>query len=163
MSKDLGNGIYAEAIMVHRAEIKAKFVNRYSAILVGGLMMLLPGCASANESGATIDNVLAGYQSAGAVEFSRQRGEALWAKQSVGAEPFSSRSCTSCHGADLKKPGQHVQTKKTIAPMSAAANSQRYQTEADIEKWFLRNCKWTFGRECSAQEKGDFLTYLRMQ
>ncbi|MEA3244387.1 MAG: DUF1924 domain-containing protein, partial [Pseudomonadota bacterium] len=29
-----------------------------------------------------------------------------------------------------------------------------------IEKWFKRNCKWTLGRECTAQEKADFLAYI---
>jgi len=34
---------------------------------------------------------------------------------------------------------------------------------AKTEKWFLRNCKWTMGRTCTAQEKGDFLAYFQSQ
>ncbi|TBR21868.1 MAG: DUF1924 domain-containing protein, partial [Candidatus Nitrosotenuis sp.] len=29
-----------------------------------------------------------------------------------------------------------------------------------VEKWFKRNCKETLERECTPQEKGDFLAYL---
>jgi len=29
-----------------------------------------------------------------------------------------------------------------------------------VAKWFRRNCKTVLGRECTAQEKGDILTYL---
>jgi hypothetical protein len=32
-----------------------------------------------------------------------------------------------------------------------------------IEKWLRRNCNWTLGRECSAREKGDLLSFLRSQ
>jgi hypothetical protein len=34
---------------------------------------------------------------------------------------------------------------------------------ASIEKWFLRNCRGTWGRECSAQEKGDLLLFINQQ
>ncbi|MFK5970948.1 MAG: DUF1924 domain-containing protein [Candidatus Marithrix sp.] len=30
-----------------------------------------------------------------------------------------------------------------------------------IRKWFKRNCKWTLGRECNAQEKGDILKFIQ--
>lgn len=45
--------------------------------------------------------------------------------------------------------------------MSPAVNPKRLSDPKKIEKWFLRNCKWTLGRECTPQEKGDYLTYLR--
>lgn len=44
--------------------------------------------------------------------------------------------------------------------MKPAVNPERLVDAKKIEKWFLRNCKWTFGRECTAQEKGDFLTFI---
>jgi len=47
--------------------------------------------------------------------------------------------------------------------MSARVNAERYTDEKKIEKWFKRNCKDTWGRECTAQEKGDFLTFLLAQ
>jgi len=50
-----------------------------------------------------------------------------------------------------------------IDPMALSVNPERYTDPDKIEKWFLRNCKWTLGRECTAQEKGDVLTYLGSQ
>lgn len=149
--------------MVSLTELKEKFGVCISALIIGGGVMLHPVYVVAKEVQPTIDNALADYQREGAVAFSYQRGEELWTTQVTGPEPFSSRSCVSCHGTGLKASGQHVQTKKVIAPMSPAANTLRYQNRADIDKWFLRNCKWTFGRVCSAQERGDLLTYLRAQ
>ena len=37
------------------------------------------------------------------------------------------------------------------------------ELQKKIEKWFKRNCKEAWGRECTAQEKADFLTYLITQ
>jgi hypothetical protein len=47
-----------------------------------------------------------------------------------------------------------------IKPMAPSVNPGRYQDGKKIEKWFLRNCKWTFGRECTVQEKTDTLSWL---
>ncbi|MCK5721690.1 MAG: DUF1924 domain-containing protein, partial [Gammaproteobacteria bacterium] len=32
-----------------------------------------------------------------------------------------------------------------------------------IKKWFKRNCKWTTGKECSAQVKADILAFIKQQ
>jgi hypothetical protein len=37
--------------------------------------------------------------------------------------------------------------------------SQRFWC-AKVEKWFRRNCQDVLQRECSAQEKGDFIAWL---
>jgi len=47
--------------------------------------------------------------------------------------------------------------------MAVSVNPERYRNEKKIRKWLLRNCKWTFARECSAQEKSDILTWLIQQ
>jgi hypothetical protein len=97
------------------------------------------------------------YRQHGVVQSDPQRGEKLW---------FSSennRSCTSCHGNDPGSNGKHIKTGKLIHPMALSVNPVRYQTGKKIEKWFLRNCKWTFGRECNAQEKADILAWLASQ
>ena len=70
-------------------------------------------------------------------------------------KPEGERSCTTCHGTDQAKPGRHQRTGKVIESMAPSVNPQRLTDVAKIEKWFVRNCKWTLGRECSAQEKGD--------
>ncbi|MCP3687248.1 MAG: DUF1924 domain-containing protein [Gammaproteobacteria bacterium] len=73
------------------------------------------------------------------------------------------RSCTTCHGDHPAQTGKHVKTGKVIKPMAASVSSDRYQDSKKVEKWFLRNCKWTFGRQCSDQEKADILSWLSAQ
>ncbi|MDH5784500.1 MAG: DUF1924 domain-containing protein [Chromatiales bacterium] len=107
----------------------------------------------------TVDERLAAYQAEGAGEFSAERGREMWFKSysTEGQE----RSCTSCHTDNAGKSGKHAKTGKPIEPMAPSVNPERLTDAKKIEKWFKRNCKWTVGRECTAQEKGDFLTYLR--
>lgn len=97
-----------------------------------------------------------GQQSAG-VLFDAQAGQANWYREQEG------RSCTSCHGEDLSVSGRHQKTGKVIEPMARSINPQRLTDVKHIRKWLLRNCKWTYGRKCSAQEKGDFLLWLSTQ
>ncbi len=104
------------------------------------------------------DQLLKQYQQVSATEASAAAGKRAWSKQ-VSAKG-KMRACTTCHGDDLGKSGKHQRTKKVIKAMSVSVNSERYTDEKKIKKWFKRNCKWTWGRECTAQEKADFLTYL---
>jgi mono/diheme cytochrome c family protein len=97
---------------------------------------------------------LQALQAGGAGPFSAAAGEALWLQDNNG------RSCASCHGRDPSQPGKHQKTGKPIEPMTVHANPERFTDAAKTEKWFLRNCRWTLGRECSAQEKGDVITWL---
>lgn len=109
---------------------------------------------------ATVEERLADYQRQGAKNFSAQAGAALWNKEFTAARGGAPRSCASCHGRNLSEPGKHAETGKAIDPMRPATNPKRLTDARHIEKWFLRNCKWTFGRECTAQEKGDFLMFI---
>ncbi len=84
-------------------------------------------------------------------------GQRLW--NSVA----NKRSCTTCHGDSPAQMGKHVKTGKVIKPMALSVNSDRYRDRKKVEKWFLRNCKWTFGRQCSDQEKSDILSWLSNQ
>jgi hypothetical protein len=47
--------------------------------------------------------------------------------------------------------------------MAPSVNAERLTEAKKMDKWFLRNCKWTLGRACTAQEKGDVLMWLRDQ
>ena len=78
-------------------------------------------------------------------------------------ETGKDRSCQSCHGKDLKASGEHIKTGKVIDPLAPSINKERLTDIKFINKWFKRNCKWTLGRECTPQEKGDFLEYLKTQ
>jgi cytochrome c553 len=105
------------------------------------------------------DTLMAQYKSDGAATFDAERGKKAWTKEVKNAEGETG-SCTTCHGNDLSKQGKHEKTKKVIEPMAHSVNADRYTDEKKIEKWFKRNCKEAWGRECTSQEKGDFLKYL---
>jgi hypothetical protein len=86
--------------------------------------------------------------------FAAEAGRRRWFQDHEG------RSCTTCHSESLDGPGWHEKTGKLIEPMAPSVNPERLTNRRKIDKWFLRNCKWTLGRECTAQEKGDFLIWL---
>ena len=44
--------------------------------------------------------------------------------------------------------------------MAPAANPERFSETKKVEKWFKRNCNDVLDRECTAQEKGDVMSYL---
>lgn len=125
------------------------------------LPFILLGIAPITAMAATgvVNELLAGYQSQGADSFSAERGKAMWNEPH--ATPKGNVSCASCHGTDLTRSGKHLRTGKLIEPMAPSVNAERLSDPAKIEKWFLRNCKATLGRECTAQEKGDFLSYIQ--
>lgn len=109
----------------------------------------------------TVDDQLAIYKAEGAAEFSAERGKDMWFREFASPEGGKPRSCTTCHTNNARVNGKHAKTGKPIKPMARSINPERLTDVKKIEKWFLRNCKWTLGRECSVQEKGDFLSYLR--
>ncbi len=69
-------------------------------------------------------------------------------------------SCASCHTDNPAAAGKHVVTGKVIQPMSPNANPERFSDAAKVNKWFKRNCNDVLKRECTAEEKGNLLTYL---
>ncbi|HKJ50162.1 MAG TPA: DUF1924 domain-containing protein [Gammaproteobacteria bacterium] len=97
------------------------------------------------------------YRQQGIGQFDAERGRQLWYAS------VNERGCTNCHDEKPAKVGQHVKTGKPIEPMAPSVNPARYQNARKIEKWFLRNCKWTLGRECNLQEKADILSWLASQ
>ena len=101
------------------------------------------------------------YRTDGAGPFSADAGRALWHKKFSRSGTDAPRSCATCHTDDLSAWGEHVRTGKEIKPMAPSANPERLTETRKVRKWFLRNCKWTLGRECSAQEKGDVLEFLK--
>lgn len=118
--------------------------------------------ASAAFATPASDALLAKYKSEGAGKADVEKGKKDWAKE-MKNEEGDMMSCATCHGKDFSKSGEHRKTKKTIEPMSVRVNAERYTDEKKIEKWFKRNCKDAWGRECTAQEKTDFLVFLLAQ
>lgn len=93
--------------------------------------------------------------------FSAERGEHLFRTHFSTGKP-DTPSCTTCHTTDARKVGQ-TRAGKDIEPMAASANPKRYSDQAKTEKWFGRNCNNVLGRNCSATEKGDFITFMLSQ
>jgi uncharacterized membrane protein len=90
--------------------------------------------------------------------FSAERGAAFWSASHVGGK-VDTPSCTSCHSKDPTADGS-TRAGKTIAPMAVSKTPDRFTDAAKVAKWFARNCNSVLGRECSAVEKGDVITYL---
>ena len=122
-------------------------------------VILCPQIGQAQNAARELQKI---YATQGAVGFSAERGGAKWGLE-VQSKSGDKRSCSTCHGADLAQAGQHIKTKKNLEPMAFSVNKERYIKTKKIQKWFKRNCKWTWGRECTVQEKGDFLEYLLAQ
>jgi hypothetical protein len=112
-------------------------------------------------SAATGDDLLATYQGQGAGPFSAAAGARAWTAKHQPEGSGEQRSCVTCHGTDLTKSGKHATTGKPIEPLAVSANSERLTDPAKVEKWFGRNCRWTLGRDCTPQEKGDFVRYIQ--
>jgi hypothetical protein len=122
------------------------------------VILLLAQSASASFA---VDALLDVYRYAGAGPFSAEAGQRMWTESHNHNNASSERSCSSCHTSNLGDDGKHIKTQKLIKPMTPDTNIKRLTDTKKIEKWFMRNCKWTLGRECSAQEKGDFLLYIQ--
>jgi len=86
------------------------------------------------------------------------RGEALYRGEHPGKNG-AMQSCASCHTSNPKQAGQ-TRVGKRIEPLAPVANPGRFTDAAKVEKWFRRNCTDVLARECSAQEKGDFIAWL---
>ncbi|MBT3043714.1 MAG: DUF1924 domain-containing protein [Candidatus Thiodiazotropha sp. (ex Codakia orbicularis)] len=109
----------------------------------------------------TLDNMFKLFQANGAGPFSAEQGRDAWARAVIDKKSGKARSCSDCHGDDPSKAGKHIKTGKRIEPMAPSAIPERLSDPKKINKWFKRNCKWTWGRICTPQEKGDLLLYLQ--
>jgi len=87
--------------------------------------------------------------------FSAARGETFYRTKQGG-----DWSCSTCHTDNPAAQGKHAKTDKPIKPIAPSANGERFTDMKKVEKWFRRNCNDVLDRLCTAQEKGDFLTYL---
>jgi photosystem II stability/assembly factor-like uncharacterized protein len=96
-------------------------------------------------------------------DFTAQAGTAAVATR--GQEFFTKThgrdwSCSSCHGAIPTQIGKHASTSKPIGPLAPAFNAERFTDKAKTDKWFRRNCNDVVGRECTASEKADVMSWL---
>ncbi len=115
------------------------------------------------ENKSAVQNLLNTYQVDSSSKFDAQMGSELWRKEFISEKTGDNRSCTTCHTSNLSAKGIHAKTKKSIEPLAPSVNKERLVEIKTIKKWLKRNCKWTIGRECTAQEKGHLLTYIQSQ
>ena len=116
-------------------------------------------CSSARAD--VVADLLKQYEKQGASAFAAAKAESMWTQAFADAKSGEKRRCSTCHHEDLRRSGKHAVTGKVIDPLAPSANPKRLTDPEHIEKWFSRNCKWTLGRECTPQEKGDFLVMIR--
>lgn len=135
--------------------------------LLSGLALLTATAATAQEAEGRRAEILKGYQEAAQKEnasftgFDRERGRQFYS-MTHGDPNREVPSCQTCHGPDPKVNGQ-TRAGKSIEPMAVSAAPQRFVDSEKVEKWFGRNCSSVLKRDCTAQEKGDFITYLMSQ
>ena len=130
-------------------------------IALASLLFINSAAVLANS--AAVDALLESYRAAGATSTDAARGEQLWKQKNIDRSSGDKRACASCHSSQLTNTGKHVRTGKPIEPLAPSVNSKSLTDRANIEKWFKRNCKWTLGRECDAQEKADLLRFISQQ
>jgi len=133
------------------------------ALLLASVMTVVSATGVAADPAR--DAILGAYARQAASErggfegFSAARGERLYLGPHTGGNP-QTPACATCHGPDPRAPGRHVKTGRPIEPMAVSANPRRFTDAADVEKRFARDCPNVLGRPCSAEEKGDFITFL---
>lgn len=91
--------------------------------------------------------------------FEAERGKKIFSEE----QPHKDNkniSCTTCHTKDIKKQGKNARTGKLIEPLAPSVNKKRLTSSKDVEKWIRRNFKDVYGREGTATEKGDVLTFI---
>ena len=93
--------------------------------------------------------------------FSADRGEKLFRTEFGPGKP-ATPSCTSCHTESPRNAGE-TRAGKTIDPIAVSVNPSRFTDPVKVAKWFRRNCKSVIGRECTALEKGDYITFMMTQ
>ena len=136
-------------------------MNKFAVLLAATGLSL---CASVAHADANRDAILADLMAqaqtadAAFTAFSADRGKAFFLATQTGGKPETT-SCTACHTKDPKAKGQS-RGGKDIAPMAVSKTPDRFTDADKVAKWFLRNCTSVLGRDCSAAEKGDFITYM---
>jgi len=125
------------------------------------VIAVLSGAATGAHAAGDVASMLIGQYATQAKQenavfpgFSAQQGKAFFLGR------HGNESCTGCHTDNLKASGKHAKTGKVIEPLAPVANPIRLSDPAKVEKWFKRNCNDVLQRACTAQEKGDVMTWL---
>ena len=158
--KSMMTGYKARTIKDHSFMKGESTMKRSLPVLIIGFSVLL---SPALLRAGVVDDLIVQYQEKSGEIPSAKSGEILWGKKLPDPKSSQVRGCTTCHGDDLRKIGKHKRTGKKIEAMSPSVNAKRFTKAKFIEKWFKRNCKWTWGRACTPAEKGNILMFLKNQ
>lgn len=90
--------------------------------------------------------------------FSAKAGQAFFLAHPGTGRP-QTPSCSTCHTNSPRNEGR-TRAGKLLAPMAVSHSPNRFTSLAKVEKWFRRNCHTVYGRQCTAQEKGNFITFM---
>lgn len=104
------------------------------------------------------EDILASF---GAGPANPANGKAMFEANYGTGKPDTPR-CTTCHGSTPQSVGE-TRTGKPIDPLAVSRTPDRYTDPEKVAKWFLRNCQGVIGRECTPQEKVDFISYMMTQ
>lgn len=142
-------------------------MKRQAILMAAAAILALPLNASAadgNQRAAILSDYAAQAQASdsGFTGFSAARGEALFRAPSGAGDPRTP-SCTSCHTSDPRQPGRNAKTGRPIDAAAVSVNPMRYTEAAKVEKHFSRDCKSVLGRDCTALERGDYITFMAGQ
>ena len=149
-----------------KISIRTKARAATGAMIAGVALALVPALAASADPAR--DAILQGYAAEAAktlpdfAGFSAERGRSLYFGPHQGGQT-ETNACAVCHTANPAGPGQHYKTGRSIDPMAVSANPARFTDPKEVEKRFARDCKNVLGRPCTAQEKGDFITFLSGQ
>lgn len=131
------------------------FLHRSAAGAMLAAMAVASAALAAPAQAASPAQMLSGYTAQAGAPADPARGQRFFTDRH-GRE----WSCASCHGAVPTRTGKHASTGKPIDALAPAFNPERFTDAAKTEKWFRRNCNDVVGRECTASEKADLLSWL---
>lgn len=124
-----------------------------AALCAAALGLMSLGSAQA----ATPAEILAGYTAQAKSTPSPERGQQFFTRKFKGN---LYESCADCHTATPAGRGKDLTSEKLMSALAPAANSRRFIDPVRVEHFFRLNCRDVVGRDCSAQEKADVLSWL---
>lgn len=129
----------------------------FSPLARCALALLVAAGLAPVAGAATPAELLAGYVKQAGAPGSPERGQRLFTTKFDGDFNWS---CATCHMADPSKAGTHAVSGKPVKPLAPAFNPERFTNLTHVEFHFKLNCKDVIGRECTAAEKADVMSWL---
>ncbi|MCK5445041.1 MAG: DUF1924 domain-containing protein [Rhodospirillaceae bacterium] len=132
-----------------------------TSIKTVALALVLSAFAATSAEAGPREDIIAKFQAQAEAPANPANGEQMY-NATYGTGKPDTPKCTTCHGATPQQGGE-TRTAKLIDPMAVSKTPDRFTDAKKVDKWFRRNCTGVIGRECTAQEKVDFLTFLAGQ